>query len=441
MATPPGSPPTPRMADQDGQTRAAPYRLRRQKSEILRAQYIDVRELRISAGTWNVGSICPPRDLDVQEWLDADEPADIYVLGFQEIIPLEVGYMIGTEDTRPVAAWEHIIHETLNKNKSKFECHSVSPSPARLNPSDYVLTMENGLRESSNDSDEELHLSDSAKSSTSAHHLQQLDLACDVSIDNRAKSKSPQYVRLISKQMVGVFLSVWVRRSLQKHIQNVRVSIVGVGTRGFIGNKGSISVSMTIHESHFCFVCCHLAAGEKNGDELKRNGNVDEIHRRTVFDNPAHIVGVPQRILDHERIIWLGDFNYRLNLSYERTHELISKQDWDGLFEKDQLKKELGKGRTFDGWVEGAISFPPTYKYEFKSEKYVSDATKSGRRTPAWCDRILSYGKGTRLLSYKRAELTFSDHRPVTAVYMADVEVFVHRKFQRALTFFSRIRA
>ena len=50
------------------------------------------------------------------------------------------------------------------------------------------------------------------------------------------------------------------------------------------------------------------------------------------------------------------------------------------------------------------------------------------------CDRILSYGKGTRLLSYKRAELLFSDHRPVSAVYMADVEVFVHRKFQRALT-------
>nr|CAB3464612.1 unnamed protein product [Digitaria exilis] len=100
-----------------------------------------------------------------------------------------------------------------------------------------------------------------------------------------------------------------------------------------------------------------------------------------------------------------------------------------------QLKKELGKGCAFDGWVEGAISFPPTYKYEFNSEKYVSDATKSGRRTPAWCDRILSYGKGTRVLSYKRAELTFSDHRPVTAIYMADVEVFVHRKFQRALTF------
>ena len=36
-------------------------------------------------------------------------------------------------------------------------------------------------------------------------------------------------------------------------------------------------------------------------------------------------------------IILLGDLNYRLNLSYETTHELISKQDWDGLFEKDHV--------------------------------------------------------------------------------------------------------
>ncbi|KAJ1263820.1 hypothetical protein BS78_09G216000 [Paspalum vaginatum] len=440
MSAPPaGFPRTQSMADdlEDNQMKAAPYRLRRQKSEIIRAHYIDVRELRICAGTWNVGSICPPSDLDIQGWLDVDEPADIYVLGFQEIIPLEAGYMIGTEDTRPVAVWEHIIGETLNKkcpDKSKFKWYIDSPPAAGFNPSDCVLAMENELlSESNNDSDGELHLLDSAKSNTSARRLQPLDLACSVNNHNRVEKKIPQYVRVISKQMVGVFLSVWVRRSLQKHIQNLRVSIVGVGTRGFIGNKGSISVSMSIHETHFCFVCCHLAAGEKNGDELKRNANVGEIRRRTVF-NPVHVVGVSQRIQDHERIIWLGDLNYRLNFSYERAHELISKQDWDGLFMKDQLKNELGKGCSFDGWVEGAINFPPTYKYEFNSEEYVSDATESGRRTPAWCDRILSYGKGMRRLSYKRTENMFSDHRPVTAVYMADVEVFCHGKLlQRAL--------
>lgn len=51
------------------------------------------------------------------------------------------------------------------------------------------------------------------------------------------------------------------------------------------------------------------------------------------------------------------------------------------------------------------------------------------------CDRILSYGKGMRLVRYGRAELRLSDHRPVAAVIMAEVEVFCHRKLQKALTF------
>jgi hypothetical protein len=42
-------------------------------------------------------------------------------------------------------------------------------------------------------------------------------------------------------------------------------------------------------------------------------------------------------VLYFRRIIWFGDLNYRIDLSYERAHELISKQDWDGLFERDQV--------------------------------------------------------------------------------------------------------
>ena len=63
--------------------------------------------------------------------------------------------------------------------------------------------------------------------------------------------------------------------------------------------QGSISVSMSIHETHFCFVCCHLTAGEKDGDELKRNADAEKILRKTVFC-PVGRVGVPQRIHDHE---------------------------------------------------------------------------------------------------------------------------------------------
>jgi hypothetical protein len=80
------------------------------------------------------------------------------------------------------------------------------------------------------------------------------------------------------------------------------------------------------------------------------------------------------------------------------------------------------------------LEFAPTYKYELNSAKYIGDDQRGGRRTPAWCDRILSFGKGVKLMSYGRAELTMSDHRPVVATYAAEVEVFSSRKLQRALT-------
>ena len=40
-----------------------------------------------------------------------------------------------------------------------------------------------------------------------------------------------------------------------------------------------------------------------------------------------------------------------------------------------------------------------------------------------------------RLMSYRRRELRFSDHRPVTASYIVEVEVVCPKKLQRALTF------
>lgn len=55
-------------------------------------------------------------------------------------------------------------------------------------------------------------------------------------------------------------------------------------------------------------------------------------------------------------------------------------------------------------------------------------------RTCYRCDRILSFGAGMKLLNYRRSELKLSDHRPVTATFMAEVEVFSHRKLQKALT-------
>ncbi|XP_065881427.1 type IV inositol polyphosphate 5-phosphatase 3 isoform X2 [Euphorbia lathyris] len=544
-------------------------RSRRRKSETFRQQYINTKELRICVCTWNVGGKLPPDDLDIDDWIDRDDPADIYVFGLQEIVPLNPGNIFGAEDSRPVPMWENIIRETLEvirPTRTKVKCHSDPPSPSKFKPpADFPSIEEEILLESDSDIGDEIHPineefdcsdldenfqgmgdmhmdsctavdeiselgipagKDFRRQFSSAKRLDRsnclltedsiedvevtvgqnsgkltrmlssteriglswpeppLDLlpkhvlqrpksfksiksfksskSCVVesSLKNYSSFKSvanelqsglallaefdleallnrkrrSAYIRIVSKQMVGIFITIWVRRSLRKHIQNLKVSTVGVGVMGYIGNKGAISVSMSVYQTLFCFICTHLTSGEKDGDELKRNADVHEIHKRTHF-NPLSGVGLPRGILDHERIIWLGDLNYRINLSYEKTRELIARKEWSNLLERDQLVRELRKGRAFDGWVEGRINFAPTYKYELNSEKYYGQDPKAGRRVPAWCDRILSYGKGMKLLKYRRTELKLSDHRPVTATYMAEVEVFCPRRLQRALTY------
>jgi hypothetical protein len=53
---------------------AQPYRNTEEKNQCHRC--------RIFAGTWNVGSLAPPNDLELEDWLDTKANSyDIYVLG------------------------------------------------------------------------------------------------------------------------------------------------------------------------------------------------------------------------------------------------------------------------------------------------------------------------------------------------------------------------
>ncbi|KAK6145816.1 hypothetical protein DH2020_019685 [Rehmannia glutinosa] len=255
----------------------------------------------------------------------------------------------------------------------------------------------------------------SFKSNTITENRMQFDLASLAEIDLESlinRKRRPPYVRIVSKQMVGIFITVWVRRNLRRHIQNVNVSTVGVGVMGYIGNK-----------TLFCFVCSHLTSGEKEGDAVKRNADVHEIHRRTRFNSLAALK------LINELPKWIP-FSQALY-----TTNILNRAPLNWIESIEVLMRELRKGRAFDGWSEGTLNFAPTYKYEFNSESYCGADPKTGRRTPAWCDRILSFGTGMKLLSYRRSELKLSDHRPVTASYMVEIEVFSPRKLQRALTF------
>lgn len=46
-----------------------------------------------------------------------------------------------------------------------------------------------------------------------------------------------RYSLVASKQMVGVFLTVWVRSELKENVRNIKISCVGRGLMGYLGNK------------------------------------------------------------------------------------------------------------------------------------------------------------------------------------------------------------
>ncbi|CAN1258583.1 Type I inositol polyphosphate 5-phosphatase 10 [Linum perenne] len=298
---------------------------------------------RIFVATWNVGGKSPHSGLNLDDVLQVHNQADIYVLGFQEIVPLNAGNVLGAEDSEPAAKWLALINLSLNKS--------------------YAVGSKAALG-----------------------------------------TRQMRYSLIVGKQMVGIFLTVWMKKELVQHVGHLRVSYISRGIMGCLGNK-------------------------KEGDELRRNLDVIEILKNTQFPRicKSPYTNLPERIIQHDRIIWLGDLNYRIALNYSETRKLVERNDWNALFDKDQvhLKIEREKGRVFKGWKEGKIYFAPTYKYSWDSDIYAGETvdSKNKRRTPAWCDRILWHGDGMQQMSYVRKEYRFSDHRPVCATFLVDVEV------------------
>lgn len=374
---------------------------------------ISINELRIFVGTWNVAGRSPIGSLavDLDEWLNLKDAADMYVLGFQEIVPLKARNVLGAEDPTEATNWNMLIGKTLN---NKYGCPWLTPMLNIISSEDYNYV---GSPDLSKRKSVSRRIGTPMRERTRNQH--------------EKLNQSSKYKLMASKKMVGVFVSVWMKRELLRKycVSNVKVCSVACGIMGYLGNKGAVSVSMSIEGTSFCFIAAHLASGEKKGDEVRRNHQVSEIFRRTSFsrspknDNSSP----PLTILGHDRIFWFGDLNYRLCLEDSFARQLIKKQDWIALKEFDQLRREQEDGRVFQGWKEGNIDFAPTYKYSSSNHNRYSGGlpSRSGekQRTPAWCDRILWHGRGTKQLSYFRSESKFSDHRPVSALFSTQIKL------------------
>ncbi|XP_042543129.1 synaptojanin-1 isoform X8 [Dipodomys spectabilis] len=278
----------------------------------------------------------------------------------------------------------------------------------------------------------ELNAGNIVNASTTNQKLWAVELQKTISRDNK-------YVLLASEQLVGVCLFVFIRPQHAPFIRDVAVDTVKTGMGGATGNKGAVAIRMLFHTTSLCFVCSHFAAGQSQVKE--RNEDFVEIARKLSFP-------MGRMLFSHDYVFWCGDFNYRIDLPNEEVKELIRQQNWDSLIAGDQLINQKNAGQIFRGFLEGKVTFAPTYKYDLFSDDY---DTSEKCRTPAWTDRVLwrrrkwpfdrsaedldllnasfqdeskilyTWTPGT-LLHYGRAELKTSDHRPVIA--LIDIDIF-----------------
>ena len=234
--------------------------------------------------------------------------------------------------------------------------------------------------------------------------------------EDARKRGTEEYVILRGGQLVGASLSIFVRASQLKYIKNVEGSLKKTGMSGIAGNKGAVAIRMDYADTTICFVTAHLAAGFANYEERNRDF-------RTINDGLRFQRN--RSINDHDAVVWLGDFNYRIGLGYEKVRKLVEIGDLDTLYQNDQLNLQMVAGLTFPYYSEARITFNPTYKYDLGVDQY---DTSEKQRIPAWTDRILRKGDNLRQINYDAAPLRFSDHRPVYATFNCSVNIIDEAK-------------
>ena len=224
----------------------------------------------------------------------------------------------------------------------------------------------------------------------------------------RHYGRQTQYSLIVSHQLVGTTIGVFVQSALLPGVRSVSIASKKTGMGGMAGNKGSVSIRFDFFDAALCFVSSHFTAGQGAAADRDRDA-------QSVLSELAFPYG--RSILSHDVVVWAGDMNYRLDLDREAAHARIVAREFASLHASDQLAARLGViGSPFWGFGEGALRFAPTYKYDPGTNIY---DTSEKARVPSWTDRVLFRGGerlGVRAVYYDRAEIDVSDHKPVKCV-------------------------
>ncbi|NXA37943.1 PI5PA phosphatase, partial [Eudromia elegans] len=230
------------------------------------------------------------------------------------------------------------------------------------------------------------------------------------------------FVLVSTVRMQGLFLLLFAKYRHLPFLQDIQTDCTRTGLGGCWGNKGGVSVRLSVFGHMVCFLNCHLPAHLDKAEQRKQD--FATILHMQQFEGRA-----ANGILDHDLVFWFGDLNFRIeSLDIRFVKYAIDSNILSQLWEKDQLNIAKSTWPVLSGFQEGPLNFPPTFKFDVGTNKYDSSVKK---RKPAWTDRILwkikapsggcAPGRGglsvSQLCYCSHMEYTVSDHKPVAAVF------------------------
>uniref|UniRef100_A0A3B3B5U2 Phosphatidylinositol 4,5-bisphosphate 5-phosphatase A n=1 Tax=Oryzias melastigma TaxID=30732 RepID=A0A3B3B5U2_ORYME len=229
------------------------------------------------------------------------------------------------------------------------------------------------------------------------------------------------YVLVASQRMQGVLLMVFSKFCHLPFLRGVQTQSTRTGLGGYWGNKGGVSARMTVFGHPVCFLNCHLPAHMRNLEQ--RVEDFESILQQQQFEG-----GTAPGVLDHV-VFWFGDLNFRIeDYDIHVVKCAIDSNKLPLLWERDQPQLNMAKNTEsiLDGFMEGPLNFPPTYKFDVGTHTY--DTAK--KRKPAWTDRILwrlrrtgspvpthNASLQTQHMYRSHMGFTISDHKPVSALF------------------------
>ncbi|XP_048468287.1 inositol polyphosphate 5-phosphatase Ka [Rhincodon typus] len=242
------------------------------------------------------------------------------------------------------------------------------------------------------------------------------------------------YVKITSIRMQGVLLLVFVKCSHLPYIRDLETNYTRTGMFGYWGNKGGVTVRLSVYGHLICFLNCHLPAHIENTSQ-----RLDSFER--ILELQQFTGSRAETILNHDLVFWFGDLNFRIaDHGLHFIRETISKKCYHLLWDKDQLNRAKKTEPMLNGFLEGELQFTPTYKFNLASTEYNMSGKK---RKPAWTDRILwrlkecSEAGGSEpptsdpkktisvILNTYNSQMQYgiSDHKPVVGTFSLEVRM------------------